>query len=478
MVGLSSATRVRQIVLLAVAVFASGLLFVSTSRWGLGVSYDSVVYVQASHHLGSIPLPQSTDQGGKALFWWAPGYPLVLAAFGGDYSGARLLNTLLLFLGVLLVAGVAWKAVGPREGVVAGALYGLSPAVFSVHAAVLAEPLFLLLITAALWLIAMGRSVSAGVATGAATLTRYAGLPLVLVGGLMLHGRERWRFLAVSLSMYAAWLIRNEFAAGELTGRKLRWHPPTWHALGRAPPTVLHFVVTPGQLQSIQLHVNAGAIAQVIAALALGSCLLRFGRERPPRLVTVGALFAAFYVTFLVLTATFFDDLTPLDQRLLVPIVPPLVIAIAWLLRRQPVAAVILICVFAVATVQQARTFRLYGEDYSGAVWNRARMPRSALPDGQLYSPWPAAVAYFTGRSPRRMPNPFDEHTRMPNPHFYAEQRRLTRAVNDGKASVVLLDGRFLEIPTNGTPASALPRSIRDSCRSITSVVVVCTRRG
>jgi hypothetical protein len=192
-VGLLSATRVRLIVLLAVAVFAAGLLFVSTSRWGLGVSYDSVVYVQASHHLGSIPLPQGADQGGKALYWWAPGYPIVLEAFGGDYSGARLLNTLLLFLGVLLVAGVAWKAVGPREGLVAGALYGLSPAVFSVHAAVLAEPLFLLLITAALWLIATGRSMSAGVAAGAATLTRYAGLPLVLVGGLMLHGRERRR---------------------------------------------------------------------------------------------------------------------------------------------------------------------------------------------------------------------------------------------------------------------------------------------
>ena len=67
------------------------------------------------------------------MYWWAPGYPLVLKAFGGDYSGARLLNALLLFVGALVVGGVAWKAIDRRAGLFAAVLYAFSPAVFSAH---------------------------------------------------------------------------------------------------------------------------------------------------------------------------------------------------------------------------------------------------------------------------------------------------------------------------------------------------------
>ena len=45
------------IVLLGIAASAAALLLIATHRWGLGVSFDSVVYIQASHDLSSIPLP-------------------------------------------------------------------------------------------------------------------------------------------------------------------------------------------------------------------------------------------------------------------------------------------------------------------------------------------------------------------------------------------------------------------------------------
>ena len=202
------------IVLLAVAVAAVSIFLVATERWGLGVSYDSVVYVQASHSLSKIPLPQARDQGGKPLYWWAPGYPLVLKAFGGTYSGARLLNALLLFVGVLVVGAAAWKATDARSGVLAATLYAFSPAVFSAHLSLLAEPLFLVLGTAAVALIAARRPVPAGLAAGAATLTRFAGVPLIFAGAVLLRGRDRLTFLAISAGMYVGWLFETSLSSG------------------------------------------------------------------------------------------------------------------------------------------------------------------------------------------------------------------------------------------------------------------------
>ena len=72
---------------MGIAISAAGLLVVTTHRWGLGVNYDSVVYVQASHNLSSIPLPQPRDHGGEALYGWPPIYPLALKLFGGGYPG-------------------------------------------------------------------------------------------------------------------------------------------------------------------------------------------------------------------------------------------------------------------------------------------------------------------------------------------------------------------------------------------------------
>ena len=463
--------------MLAVAVLAAATLLVATDRWGLGVSYDSVVYVQASHSLSTVPLPQPRDQGGKPLYWWAPGYPLLLKAFGGSYSGARLLNALLLLTGVLVVGGTVWKAIDARTGVVAGVLYGFSPAVFSVHLDLLAEPLFLVLAAASVALMAARRPIPAGLAAGVATLTRFAGLPLILAGAIVLRGRDRTRFLVCSLALYFGWLIRNELVAGQATGRQLRWHPPTWAALTGGGRAFAHLLVTPGQLPSIHLPVgNAGVLAELIAAATLGIGLLRASWREPPRIVTVGLIYAGIYCGFLLATAALFDASTPLDERLLVPVVPPLVISVAWLLRKQPVVATTLGCLFALAVLQQARTASSFGADYSGRIWSEARISSAQLPTGPLYSTWPAAVAYFTGRSPRRYPNAIDPHTRARNPRFESEVSSLATSVRNGDAALVTLDETFLEIPATGLPIAQQP-TFKNECRLLTKVVFLCARR-
>ena len=86
--GWSPASRCAVVALIVVGAASAALLLYATHTWGLGVSYDSVVYVQASHDLSSISLPQPRDHGGEPLYWWAPLYPLALKLVGGGYGGA------------------------------------------------------------------------------------------------------------------------------------------------------------------------------------------------------------------------------------------------------------------------------------------------------------------------------------------------------------------------------------------------------
>jgi Dolichyl-phosphate-mannose-protein mannosyltransferase len=462
---------------MTVAVAAAAILLVATRSWGLGVSYDSVVYVQASRSLSSIDLPQARDHGGQPLYWWAPLYPVVLKLVGGGYSGARFLNAILLIIGSLLIGAVAWRAIDARAGLIAGALYAFSPAVFTAHLDLLAEPLFLVLTTASLAALADRRPVLAGVTAGAACLTRYSGLPLIAVGALVLRGKDRVRFLSTGLLPYLAWLARNELVADQTTGRLTRWHPPDWQALENGLRAVVRFLVTPGELPSVPLRiVDPGRLVQIVAAATLLYAVVRSDRRDPPAILKIGLIYAGFYCAFLLLATSVFDAVVPIDERLLVPIVPTLIIAIAWLVRGIPVAAMILCCLFALAVLQQARTVSLYGRDYSGRIWSAPQFDEVSLPPGRLYSNWPAAVAYFTGRSPDRLPRPTDAHTRDRNEDFGREMRDLARRVRDGDASLVILSGDFLEIPTVGVPLTETP-PFRSSCQPAGSILTICTKQ-
>lgn len=460
-----------------VGLMAAGLLLYATRRWGLGVSYDSVVYVQASHSLSRIGLPQPRDLGGRPLYWWAPVYPLALRAVGGGYESARWLNAGLLLVGTGAVGVTARAFLDGRAALIASVLYAFSPAVMNSHLSLLAEPLFLVLEVVVLAGVAGGRPALAGTAAGLASLTRYAGIPLLLVGGLILRGRDRLRFLVVSVVFYGSWLVRNRVEAGQWTGRELVWHPPDGAAARGAVTTLWHLLVTSGDLSSLHSASRlAGLASQAASAAALAFALVGSRHRQPPLLVRTALLFVAAYLLFLVITNSLFDALTPYDARLLVPVVPPLALTLGWLLSRTPVAAVVVSGAMLIATAQMVRVFSNYGMDYSGSVWNRARIGRTALPDGPLYSTWPAAIAYFTGASPQRVPNPVDEHTTKPNRRFRRELAAVEAAVRQGRASVVLLDERLLQIPGNSSPAATFP-GLRDTCRTANPYIYVCTTR-
>ena len=157
-----------------------------------------------------------------------------MRAAGSSYANARLVNAGLLLVGAVVAGPSPAARSESSRGCRSGGVCPF-PVVVAAHLDLLAEPLFLVFATAALGLIAASRPTLAGLATGAALLTRYAGLPLLLVGVFAFRGRDRLRFGLTSVGIYGAWLLRNQLAAGQATGRELRWHPVSWQASATRP---------------------------------------------------------------------------------------------------------------------------------------------------------------------------------------------------------------------------------------------------
>ena len=156
----------------------------------------------------------------------------------------------------------------------------------------------------------------------------------------------------------------------------------------------------------------------------------------------------------------------------------PIVLVLAWLALQSPIAAVaLIICVFGIATVQEARTASLYGFDYSGLIWSGGELQlRGVASPARCAQHWPVAIAYFTGRSPDRLPQDIDRHTLDINRNYERDLRELAAATRAGKTSLVLLDNAFLEnAPSRTPPTGSAPYPAL--CHPATTVITICTAR-
>lgn len=166
-----------------------------------------------------------------------PTYPFLLAgvyAVSGDsWTAARLANALLGALGVLLLFLVARRVWDDRVAIAAAAVAAVAPPLVYLSAAMMSEPLFIVLELAALLAILRWRDdrrmrwiLAAGVLCGLCALTRANGLMLLLAGLVAIGavtGRQ-WRkalapaaaLVAAALLTIAPWTVRNAIALEEL----------------------------------------------------------------------------------------------------------------------------------------------------------------------------------------------------------------------------------------------------------------------
>ncbi len=299
-----------------------------------------------------------------------------------------------------------------------------------------------------------------GVLSAFLFLTRYAALgimaPLALVI-FLLSRKNRWRntliYLAPAVLAMVVWHGLASVHTDGFYGRRLGWHPPGTEHLRSLFITAVNWF-TPGLTRLLFIP---------LVVLLLYIFIFR-RRISLRRLIEGGTLypvvlgFLAFsYLLFILLTITFFDYTTPLDNRMLAPFYMFGMVIFAWLIRygmpykwQWPVLAILLLshAVYGYRDTSQRLRHQL--------VWRHITSPglkEFVRHSGtKIYSNAKDIIHPVTSdyRYLYDLPCRYDRMSLEPSPEYRSRLAEIRREIERGEASVIFFDDlsqRDFEVP-------------------------------
>jgi hypothetical protein len=451
------ARRTKTLIIAALTLIGAtgGLMLWTNMPWGIGVGYDSFYYLSAADNLllGNGLSIQDGFGNFLPVTHYPPLYPLTLAA-GMAATGlegvvvARALTCLLFAMNVSVTGWLVFRYTGSLLASSLSVLAVLfSFVLIDLHLMAMTEPLFLVIMLLALYLLAeyvrsrrTGLLIGSAILAGAAYLTRYIGISLIVTGllGLALFAKSSWRkkitdgllYVSVSGAPVLVWYLRNFNLTGIATNRVMLFHPPTKTQLLLGANTVTSWVL-PGFLPTVlRLAILTGVILFLLILLVWK--LIRHPRYRDDRrngytcywFITTLVIFDAVYIGLLGASLTFFDASTRLNDRILSPIYLTTLIWGILLLwnglsiegsRPKKLLAVVGILIFAGFNLARSadilREMRLEGIGFTGREWQSSETIAlvSQLPaDALLYSNEAFPITFLTGRLANWIPENFD----------------------------------------------------------------------
>ncbi|MCP4139458.1 MAG: phospholipid carrier-dependent glycosyltransferase [Chloroflexi bacterium] len=457
---------------------ASGiwLLKISTPS-GLGLIDDAISYIAASRALLNgqgftrIWLATATE----AITHWPPFFSFLLATISrifdiDPYRSARVLNTIIFGANAGILALLGYKMTRSQlAGVFLSLLFLSNSALLRLHAQALSEPLYIFIGLLAFLVFVRafefrphpnlppqgeGRSplslreraegegsskwlILAGFLAGLSYLTRYAGLSLLatfIVAILIL--RPNWQkpfrslafFLVGAIPPILVWMIRNKLVSGSATNRALAWHPVTVDNAQRGLKSFFSFIVPSPALRASWIE-NYSLLAIILSVITLYLLfwLIRsgLGYFSSPEKIThseiipfITTLYIFSYMGSLLISLSFFDAATPLNDRILSPVYISLFVIFVYFIHRLSQQGKIASRIFAwgfalfllgTFLITQVQTVKILQESPHGfASWRWRESPvleaiRNLPDDVEIHTNQPTAVYFWTDRPVYRL---------------------------------------------------------------------------
>ncbi len=447
------------VIIVAVAGMA-GIFF--ATRWGIGISPDSVAYIGAARNVAAGNGFTAYDAI-TPLTQFPPLYSLVLVLFGfgaDPVTGARRLNAILFGANIILTGGMV-SLFAPRlryTTIVTVVLTAVAVPFVTIHLMAWTEPLFLFFAFSSLILLARyldspktSLAVATAIFVALGLLTRYAGAALVLTGvaALFFAARSVRRkigdiavFFVVSVSPMLLWMVRNRLAAGTATNRAVAFHPVNIGHLWQLFYTVSGWLSIPSTAPNA---VRFGVWFVIIVAVA--AMLFQAVRQksaavwRVPSIIKMLFLFGIIYPVFLAASISFLDANTPLDDRILSPMLIVGIVLAAYAVDRglstlnsAAATTAVALAVTAVAFGAAFNSGKLLSESYRGglgfsnitwrqsALWAEIEQFPASAP---IYSNIPEAVYIYTGRAALHLPKTELKTQKTRNKNYRAEMRQM-----------------------------------------------------
>lgn len=454
----------------------SVVLFVLSTRHGIGILPDSTRYMQISPVPYDAPLYSWLLQVGRII---GIGYDAMAYATGLLLYVA---NTLLILHIINIVVGRKLYLL-----VLAGLLITLVPQYIRAHTVAMSEPLFLFLILSTILLLvrfieSQDRRllVAAGVTLGLCMLTRFTAAPfavafaaLLLLGGAGSSLSRRLSNIAilaaVSGLLFALWAVGSKLLIGRATGRAFAFNGNPDDERWLSGIDSLSAFMMPTFVPAVVRYPLTLLLVLLAVYVTYRACV-RVSRAGVPAktdlLTAVFGLSAGLYMIFVVLSVMIEANL-PINGRYLLPVYIALVVVLfsGLAVRKENdgmQAAVLLVLALAVTVIgghvirSASQTMEAYrdGIGYQGPKWRNSPIIlaiRQLPQDAQIFSNGADAINYLTGRNAVMVPEKFARRTGVEDSNNpYLEQlAALKSALQKGNAYVVFVDGvdwRFYQV--------------------------------
>jgi hypothetical protein len=434
--------------ILLIMLSVSCLLFVN-SRWGIGVTHDSIFYLSSAGNLvNHNGLQWSASDGSlHPLTHFPPLYSLFISlimVFGiPDTMAATWLAAILLGLNVFTAGYLVYHF---SRSMILSILAALSLAVatgfINLHLIALSEPLFIWMILCSIGALGVyfekpSRKLLllAAFLAALSVLTRYVGLAVVATCFLAIAAIERTPFrtrivhlliyLTVSLSPILLWIVRNLILVGSTTNRMLIYHPLDWGNRKLGFETISGwFTWAPVSYKATITF--SGLFLGIVFFwwLWLGWKLL-FSQTMKSnwlsglRFVFMLNLFSLVYLASIFFSLTFYDASIRLDGRILAPVYISFLLALFTMLgslsfRWQWISGIL--CAFFIvlnlpATINSWSDLVQNGKGFTSQSWQTSKAVayvRNVAPGSAIYSNQGMALYFLTSRPVHEIPEKMD----------------------------------------------------------------------
>jgi hypothetical protein len=472
--------------LLAVLAMAGFVAVWIATRWGIGITPDSIAYISGARSLIAETGYRMPD--GEIITHYPPFFSILaamIATSGLDVLvSARVLNSLLFsvniaFVGILLYKLLPDDQHKKRLIPLLGALFILLSAdMLDAHTMAWTEPVYIFMGNLGFVLISLyldkGRFaylMLSAVILGLTVLTRYVGISLLATGalGLFLFVRQKFLHRVISVIAFSfvgmlpaiAWTIRNIVFGGTATSRELSFHPLSQNHIWEALATLSTWLIVPGSIYTgkrmlIFLLVLCIGFAIWLARLSKYREYLHTRKiwlfiQNQPAMIKLVSLYIPVYLGVILAANTTLDAYTPLDGRILLPVYVSLLILVLYVIgiflqaERPSIAlslsmgVIVVIFIAGYGSRFLHKTYQGYSEGlgFNSRQWHSSEtieavrlLPASTV----IFSNAPEAIYIHADRPANKIPKKFLSINSQPNLAYMEEMTVLKEEmVNGGK---------------------------------------------
>jgi hypothetical protein len=454
------------------------LLILWITPYGSGVNPDSITYFGAAK---SILSGQGYLINGIPETHFPPLYSFFLAAMNiaanNIVQAARILNAVLYGINLGLIAMIVYLTTGRKflTTMVAALFFLSSGRLLELHTSAWSEPLFITLALAGIIFLLfyvnkpkLSLLISSSIFLGFAFIARYVGiffLPAVLII-VFFYGSGRsfkqkllntFIYLSLTCIPLLIFLVRNVLMEGSATDRILIIHPIT----------VMQYLMDLGNLgRNFIAPISLGARVQlafwglVVVILIIQIYLLFKRRFRDISWRSIDTLMPlacllliGFYLLFLYISITFLDASTPVDARLLSPILCITIVgvfSVMWTISKALKAPLVwwtfLLCAaFSILlktpdAIRSAAAIQENGSGYTSKQWqNSATMEYvKVVPDTvKIFSNGPDVLSFLTEKEVSSLPDITFPVTRQANTQYDEQIDAMCKLITEKRALLV-----------------------------------------